>query len=157
MLIGKTGSASWLLRSAMSAAAAIMLTGCGGGNVAEVTGTVTLDGQPLPNAVVEFSPATEGQGTPSYGRTDASGTFTLQYTSDQPGAEVGEYRVSITTQTSGDPDAEPPIPEQPELVPAKYNWETELRETVVAGVNTFTFDLDSDGVITGVDESESEE
>lgn len=133
---------------------AVCLAGCGRSDLATVTGTVTLDDQPLENAIVEFSPTTEGQGAPSYGRTDASGNFTLQYTRDQAGAELGEHRVSITTESSGDQDAVPPVPASPERVPARYNWASELRETVVAGDNTFTFQLTSDGDVMNMTEGE---
>ena len=41
-------------------------------------GIVTLDGKPLPNATVTFSP-TNGQGSPAYGVTDAMGHYTLNF------------------------------------------------------------------------------
>lgn len=93
--------------------------GCGGpDNVAHVSGRVTLDGQPLPGALVQFSPVKTG--VPSNGLTDSDGKYVLAYTRDVAGAELGEHMVTISTYRLGDPDADPPIPMSPERVPAKY-------------------------------------
>ncbi len=122
------------------------LAGCGGpGNVGEVTGTVTLDGNPLAGAMVTFTPA-EG-GLPAAGRTDESGRYTLQYSRDAGGAKIGEHRVTITTYSEGDPDAESPVPSSPEKVPAKYNVDSELTATVKPGGNQIDFPLESGGKI----------
>jgi len=122
----------------------------GGGDVSEVTGTVRMDDQPLPNAMVTFTP-TAGGG-PSYGRTDQDGAYTLQYTREETGAVKGEHRVVISTQTSGDPDADPPIPASPETVPARYNSNSELTRLVESGSNTFDFELESQGEIVPIDQ-----
>ena len=54
-------------------------TACGiAGIVATVTGTVTLDGQPLAAAMVRFQPASGG--APSAGTTDSSGRYELRHT-----------------------------------------------------------------------------
>ncbi len=123
--------------------------GCSGGNtIGSVSGTVTMDGAPLPNATVTFMP--NGKGGPSYGRTDASGVYTLKYTRERQGAAVGEHTVMISTESSGDADADPPVPASPETVPAKYNSATTLTRTVEPGSNTINFDLDSGGEIASV-------
>src|SRR5690554_4043220 len=54
----------------------VTVAGCGGSDLPTVTGRVTLDGAPLPNAFVEFVP-TEGQGSTSSGRTDEAGEYDL--------------------------------------------------------------------------------
>jgi hypothetical protein len=125
---------------------AVALAGCGQSqNVAEVSGTVTLGGQPLPNAIVKFAP--KEAGVPSFGRTDASGKYRLQYTRDVAGAEIGEHTVSISSYSEGKPDEDPPVPPSPETVPAKYNVNTELTATVKSGSNPIDFALDSQGEI----------
>jgi hypothetical protein len=121
------------------------LAGCGGGDGPElgyVEGTVTLDGQPLPEAQVEFQP--QGEGRPSYGETDAGGRFELQFGVDQPGAMVGTHTVRITTggmESTG--DGPPTIIE--EKVPPQYNTETQLEKTVEPGSNEFEFTLTTSG------------
>jgi hypothetical protein len=115
--------------------------GCGSGKYGSVTGKVTLDGQPLAGATVQFQPVQPG--SPSFAVTDSSGNYELIFSRDIEGAEVGEHVVSITTAQSADPDADPPQAEVPEKVPEKYNVKSELKETVERGSNTFDFDLQS--------------
>lgn len=61
--------------------------------VAEVSGVVTLNGEPLEFIHVEFWP---DAGPRSFGKTDANGKFTLQ-TDDrtQSGAAPGSHKVSL--------------------------------------------------------------
>ncbi|MGB9689601.1 carboxypeptidase-like regulatory domain-containing protein [Thermogutta sp.] len=75
--------------------------GCGSrnrGNIpqtAPVSGTVTLDGQPVDGATVVFVPT----GTPAYGAyavTDAKGHFTLKSSETVSGAVPGKYLVQVT-------------------------------------------------------------
>ena len=131
--------------------------GCTGSNLpdlGQVEGTVTMDGQPLPNAIVTFQPVNPGR--PSYARTDDSGKYVLVFTDGNEGATLGEHRVCISTQSDGDPDADPPIPSSPETVPAKYSnmSKTELKANVEAGGNQHDFTLTSEGEI--IQESEEE-
>ncbi len=67
--------------------------------LAIVTGIVTLDGQPLPHAVVTFTPQEEWKPdeTPadSVGVTDEEGKFELSYAEDLKGAALGEHKVRI--------------------------------------------------------------
>jgi hypothetical protein len=116
--------------------------GCRGqySKLAKVSGTVTLDGQPLADALVLFSPV--GGGSQSAGKTDGSGKYTLVYTRGVNGAEVGEHSVSISTFVEGDPENDPPIPEVPERVPYRYREPSELRATINKGSNTIDFALE---------------
>lgn len=76
----------------------LMATGCGGGlDTASVSGVVTLDQKPLPNASVTFTPnTTEGIAPASNGMTDANGRYTLTVTaSGEEGAIIGNHIVTI--------------------------------------------------------------
>ncbi|WDI42572.1 carboxypeptidase-like regulatory domain-containing protein [Bremerella sp. P1] len=117
------------------------LLGCNG-NQEGVTGTVTLDGQPLPKAEVVFTP-TEG-GRPATAMTDASGKYDLVYTIDQTGAPPGEYVVRIrAARTETGEDGRDVM--TPESVPAKYNEQSQLIVEVQEGAsNQFDFDLESE-------------
>ena len=133
--------------------AAFMLAcmiGCGGPGLNEVTGTVTLDGDPLPDAMVIFTPMTGGR--PAAGKTDAQGKYELVFSRDASGALTGEHVVEISTAEEKTND-DGTVEITPEVVPAKYNLKTELRATIEEGPNTFDFDLDSEGEII---QSESE-
>jgi hypothetical protein len=122
--------------------ALLVCLGCGGGDVGYVEGTVTMDGNPLPDALVTFQPES---GRPSYGRTDGNGRYELIYTKDAKGAVPGKHTVTISTLQEGDPDAGGKS--IPEKVPAKYNTNTELTREVTPGSNKLDFELSSEGEI----------
>ena len=135
----------------------LVCLGCDGGDLpdlANVEGIVTLDGQPLPNAVLTFQP--ESAGRPSFARTDEKGRYELIFTAGNEGATLGKHTVTITTLTDGDPDADPPIASSPEKLPSQYNSSTELSHEVQPGKNNVDFELSSEGEIV-VDAEPSEE
>jgi hypothetical protein len=127
------------------ATTAPLLAGCGNSGLplASVTGQVQLDGAPLPDAVVEFQPPGS---SPSYGKTDANGEFELKYTRDKPGALIGKHTVKITSGAYvTDEQGEEHV--RPEVVPLRYNDQTELTRLVEQGGNEFTFELQSGGPV----------
>jgi hypothetical protein len=76
---------------------ALATAGCGSQyDLHPVTGKVTLDGNPLENAVVTFQSVSGG--TSASGTTDASGVYSLHDIRPDggPGAEPGEYVVSVS-------------------------------------------------------------
>lgn len=76
-------------------AAFLALIGCSRGSglpLEDVRGTVTKGGTPVEGVTLEFRPTT---GRTSFGRTDASGRYALQYTDDISGAMIGEHTVQI--------------------------------------------------------------
>lgn len=128
------------------------VTGCGGGmddmpDIGQVTGVVTVDGQPAGDLMVSFQPQA---GRPSYATTDASGAYELRYNRDTSGAKLGSNLVTISTATDdgdgagyGDGNQE----ENTELIPAKYNTmaseNPEMTVEVKSGSNEFNWDLES--------------
>lgn len=85
----------------MTSLALFWCAGCGKGlPVAPVSGTVTLDGQPLANATITTQPIgtdTRNPGPGSFGRTDAEGRFELEVVNPAiKGAIIGEHRVMIS-------------------------------------------------------------
>jgi hypothetical protein len=90
----------------LPALVAAMLTavlGCGRTpyRLAPVSGLVTLDGKPLPNARVGFEPQSAGGGSisgpGSYGTTELQGRYELKTVSGARGAVVGRHIVRIAT------------------------------------------------------------
>jgi hypothetical protein len=135
----------------------VVCAGCGGSDdLGYVEGTVTLDGDPLPNAVVTFQPI-EPKGRPSYGRTNDEGWYDVNFTDEAKGAEIAKHSVRISTQDEGDPDADPPIPRSREKVPVNYNTNSELEANVVAGDNVFDFPLKSGGEIVETTDADDDE
>jgi len=116
-------------------AAIVLVAGCSksGPDLAPVSGRVTLDGQPVENADVTFQP--EGSKSPSFGRTDKDGNYTLGYKKGVVGALVGKHAVQISTS--------PEIVKGPNRFPAKYNTNSELHRDVESGKNEINFDLTS--------------
>lgn len=98
-----------------------------------VTGTVTLDGQPVANARVQFVPdklkGTEG--AMASGTTDAEGKYEL-FTSTVKGAIVGHHKVSVEARAQPKDEFDT-LPEL--LTPAVYgdHATSGLTAEVVAG------------------------
>jgi len=105
----------------------------GGPDLIRARGTVTLEGKPLPGAVITFHPVSK-QGGFAVGSTDRFGRFTLSTAGLGSGALAGEYRVTVTKFSSEEkvmnPDEAkkytsetgklPPTPKATNLLPAKY-------------------------------------
>jgi hypothetical protein len=124
-----------------------MAIGCGGPNAASVSGTVTLDGQPLTTGMVSFYPD-GGSGAPATGQIDSGGRYSLS-TGTDTGLSPGKY-TAIVVATKEPPQpydktgAEiPPIP----ITPAKYgNANTsDLKVEVKPGKNDVPLALQSGG------------
>jgi hypothetical protein len=86
----------WRMPSLLALSGVIVLVGCTNRpKLAEVKGTVTLKGKPLPKVMVEFIPdALTGQR--STGTTDENGHYTLVCDDQRPGAIIGPHRVLLT-------------------------------------------------------------
>ncbi len=107
--------------------------GCGSGRYAfetvPVEGTVTLNGEPLPDALVTFHPE---NGRLASGKTDKAGEYKLVYLEGKSGVLPGKHKVTISTNVEPDRDSDDPEVQagRPEVVPANYNRITELEVTV---------------------------
>jgi hypothetical protein len=122
--------------------ALLVLAGCGDGGpeLGKVSGTVTLDGKPLPKARIVFEGGPDG--SPSYATTDEDGHYELKFGVDKPGAMVGEHLVRITTARTEPADSlGREMISHPELLPPRYNEESELTKEVVPGKQTIDFPL----------------
>jgi hypothetical protein len=73
----------------------LIATGCSGDSrVSKVSGTVTLDGEPIGKAAVAFVPVDGGR--PAFGITDADGEYELTTFASGDGALIGSHVVTIT-------------------------------------------------------------
>ena len=118
--------------------AALIAVGCSPTDrpqLGTVGGTVTLDGMPLPDATVLFTP--DGRGRPSIGTTGPDGRYELAYLRDITGANPGRHTVRITTATAENGGRE--------TLPGRYHAATVLEAEVRAGTNTIDFPLTSAG------------
>lgn len=119
----------------------VLVLGCDGGpKLAPVSGKVTLNGQPLAEAWLDFQPIATGDdinpGAGSVGTTDKDGRYTLKTVHGKTGAVVGKHRVSITLKdpTGGNADADPARGKRGfKQLPVRYNFQSELTVDVPAG------------------------
>ena len=110
--------------------------GCGGGaktKAIAVSGTVTVDGQPLADGVVYFKTV----------QTGVFETFPVKDGEFKGEALEGERRVEISSFRIKIVDPEGMKSEVKEnLIPAKYNVDSTFKETVTrSGPNKFKFEL----------------
>ena len=112
----------------------VLLTGCGS-RLPLVEGTVTLDGDPVPDARIVFE--SPGAATAT-AKTDEDGHFTVVTASEQGMAE-GSYKVTVSAYKKG----EGGYPTPNLATPKKYNsTETSgLTADIVAGKNTVELEL----------------
>jgi hypothetical protein len=103
-----------------------------------VTGTVTMDGQPLVGASIAFIPLEYGK--PATGRTDDEGRYQMMTGETEGGVVPGIYRVSISKTGAGSSDGTV----GPESIPQAYNAGTILAVEVRSGAAAADFNLRSD-------------
>jgi hypothetical protein len=112
-----------------------------------ISGTVTVDGQPLGGGAILFEPATAGSGM-QVGGIIRRGVFAIAR--DQ-GPAPGHYRVRIYASSGTQaPPAKGRSERTPrpmvERLPPVYNTRSELRAEVTArGANRFRFELSNSG------------
>lgn len=122
--------------------AALALSGCSGGDGRlAVSGTVSLDGQPLPDASISFRPA-PGNDANGSGAVIRDGTFALPAAK---GLKTGKYLVTVQAfRKTGRMVPLTPGGKKlgPEMAPLQFDSSTALEATVVAGKgNRFDFQL----------------
>ncbi len=111
----------WLARIGALTFLGLTLLGCGGRDysLVDVSGTVTMDGNPLADASVIFTPVGDGVGPASASTTDASGQYVLKTIDlDLTGAVPCLQRVTITTARANGDDERATVSK--EHVPPQY-------------------------------------
>jgi hypothetical protein len=117
-----------MLRLAVSCSLAVILSliaGCGGASVAEVTGTVTVDGQPLQEGEIIFE-AEDGQSTPA-GTMIAGGKYLLKVA---PGRKKVRINASRPTKI---PDPVMGAAARESTIAAEFNVESKLTAQIKPG------------------------
>jgi hypothetical protein len=115
---------------ALIAALALGVAGCGSkSKYVPVSGTVTLDGHPVPGAGVSFQPAggAKDPGPGSIGICDDAGHYVLATVRKDPGAVPGIHAVKIHGPTgAATTNANDVTTVAKDKFPAKYNDRSEL-------------------------------
>lgn len=121
-----------MIRSVFALAALTAIVGCNDRpyRLAPVSGTITLDGEPLAGVVINLQPMAGGGDAPgpgSTGKCDADGRYTVETLHGEPGAVVGKHRVRIYgPKAEAIPQSDVDTPGVQEIIPAKYNYESQL-------------------------------
>jgi hypothetical protein len=131
------------LNAGIALAAAVLLVGCGSSGKGQVSGTVTLAGQPVTGGSVSFAPVIEpgfspaaAPGRVATGAVRSDGSFSLSTDTDEDGALIGRHEVVYTPPSVGGESADPAAKSPYHgLVPRERLVE------VKGGVNTFTIEL----------------
>ena len=142
----------WRYSFVLFLATAGLIAGCSGSRDdlprEPVSGTVTMDSQPLAEGAIQFTPAAGSGGPPISGNaTIEDGRFSIPRAD---GLVPGSYKVSISAvpvkrdtripATYGKKKATP----FKELIPAKYNTKTTLTEEIKrGGASGLKYDLQS--------------
>lgn len=123
------------LRCLIPVFAAMIAVGCGSpGDQPElgyVSGTVTLDGKPLPGVNIIFRPET---GRPAADQTDEEGNYELEYLAGVSGCKLGPNSIAFEW---------PPEAANVPSIPAKYNSTEMFKVDVKPGNNELNFEMKS--------------
>ncbi len=120
----------------------VSAVGCGGSNLAKVTGKVTYNGNPVTSGTITFAAADKPA---AYGDLQPDGTYSLKTEKPGDGATPGAYQVMVVAmQDQGDslPEERNGLPAP--TVPIKYTSlaTTDLKADVASGKeNVFDFNL----------------
>jgi hypothetical protein len=128
-------SGFWMLAALASAA------GCSdNAELGTVAGIVTLDGQPLAKGEIRFVPA-DGQSATA-GAAIAEGKFTASVPPGEKKVQISAPKVTGKKKMYDTPDS-PTVDIVQELLPARYNVQSELTITVGHGTQEEKFELKS--------------
>ena len=129
------------------------ITGCSGRGpgvpLAPVSGSVTLNGEPLPNAIVEFNPKeplsladkSKSGGGGSMAVTDADGAYVLRFDKRFEGAIVGEHLVRVRPLPSDSDEQLDRKTEKQRKAEIMQIMSTQLVYEVQPGQNSYDIDL----------------
>jgi hypothetical protein len=125
-----------------SAAAILLVAGCEQpAPVGQVQGTVTLDGKPVDNGIIRFTPLDGKVGTA--GGVVENGRFTSTVPVAKHRVEISATKITGEATPEGRHSVNAGDYTATELIPDKYNTDSELTLDVTSGLNEPHFDLKS--------------
>ena len=122
-------------------ACALLCAGCNSGSgKAKIHGKVTLDGQPVPTGSIAFIPA-DGKGQTA-GAIIKDGLYETEVSAGAMRVEIHYPKVVGKRKLYDTPDSST-VDRTEEQIPAKYNTQSKLTETITVKSSVINFDLQS--------------
>jgi hypothetical protein len=113
----------------MFVAVPLLLAGAGcGKSIYPLQGRVTLDGKPVPNAMVRLVPENQTSPRLAYGQTDADGRFVLSTFGGNDGILPGTYRVTVSNPDNTMPPLGAPSGNEEENAKAMQEYRRRYEE-----------------------------
>jgi len=116
--------------------AMILVVGGAKEEIGELSGTITYDGKPVENGAITFFPSSG----PSAGSVIKDGQYSTKVTLGKTKVVISGSKVVGEKKVYNTPNS-PVMPVTAEMLPAKYNTESELRHEVQPGKQTKDFNL----------------
>jgi hypothetical protein len=117
----------------------VVVTGCGGSDLTPVSGTVTVDGQPIQQGSIQFAPV-DGK-APSEAAAIEGGKFSASLHRTKYRVQIYAPKVTKLAKTDEKGPSDATIVE--ELLPPRYNVRSELALDVAELTSDVRFDLKS--------------
>ena len=117
-----------------------LFASCGGSNLTPVSGIITLDGQPLAEGTIHFAPA-DGQ-SPSQAAVIREGKYSTELQRTKYKVQIFAPKPSkvVAKLDENGPGGGPRVEE---LLPPRYNIQSELTLTITAPTTAANFELRS--------------
>lgn len=137
----RSGAEKFPSGAKLAAALLLAFGGCGQqSKLHQVSGAVTVDGAPLEDGSISFTPL-DGQG-PTAGTTIRGGQYRIEMPPGKKRVTIEAYRDGAAKRT----DSYPGMADRPakvQFLPARYNSQSTLDADVTANAEPVNFDLES--------------
>jgi hypothetical protein len=129
-----------IARASLFAAAVCALASCGDSSLSQVSGKVTVDGQPMEKGAISFFP-TDGK-SPTTGGAIKAGQYQVQVPVGAMTVKISMPKVVGQKKLYNTPNS-PAYPVTAEALPPRYNDQTTLKLEVKPGTTTKDWELQS--------------
>lgn len=122
-------------------ASGLVLGGCSTNGLIEVGGQVTLDDKPLEKGTISFVPV-DGKG-PSAAGIIENGHYSVEVAPGQKKVEILGYKTTGRRRYDENDPSSPMIDINEQIIPERYNTQSELTCQIDAGTDTHDFAVES--------------
>ena len=123
----------------------LSLAGCSDNGLLEISGSVTLDGQPVEEGSISLMPV-DGKGVTGGGLI-SNGTYTAETSPGEMAVQIYAYKTVEKAKPTAEEIERGITSDRVELLPPVYNRQSKLRIQVSDSEQTFDFALTSQGDI----------